>query len=191
MAQLLYLQIHLDHVLTARQKPHGSLLQTQTVCDGPLHECRRSLVGDQLDALVGTSKEISGASSSLFAGLILLLHLCDPAQYTVAIAAAACAALAAVLADGSSIHAHLSPEDVRYVADRMTGVHSRQLAGVMQREDAAAQVARLRPDAVAVLAAGAHRLSNASGDVPQQIVRENAKLFDALQASAVQVSRSP
>lgn len=140
---------------------------------------------------MGTSKEVSEPNASLFAGLILLLHLCDPAHYTVDIAAAACAALAAVLADGSSMHPHLSPTEVRYLADRMTGAHSHQLAIAMQRGDVAAQVARLRPDAIAVLAAGAHRVSTASGSVPQRIVQDNAELFDALQASAVQVRSGP
>ena len=95
-----------------------------------------------------------------------------------------------MVADGSSMHPHLSPE-VRYIADHMTGAHSHQLAAAMQHDRVAAQVARLRPDAVAVLAAGAFRISNASGDTPQQIVRENAELFEVLQASAVQVSLNP
>ena len=164
---------------------------THAVCERPLFERRRFVVGDQLDTLVGTSKEVSEPTAGLVAGLILLLHLCDPAQYTADIAAAACAALAAVVADGSSMHPHLSPTEVHYVADRMTGAHSHQLAAAMQHDGVIAQVAQLRPDAIATLAAGAFRVSDASGDTPQQIVRDNAELFEILQASAVQVSLNP
>ena len=61
----------------------------------------------------------------------------------------------------------------------------------MQHDGVIAQVAQLRPDAIAVLAAEAFRVINAPEDVPPQVVRDSTELFEVLQASAVQVSLSP
>jgi hypothetical protein len=163
--------------MLARQQPHGARLA-----------CRRSIIGDQLDAFVGLGKDVSETTAGLVAGLLLLLHPCDPAQYAVDIAAAACAAFAAVLADGSSIHPRLSPVEARHVAAGVIEAHSCALIAAMQHATVPAKVAQLRPDAIALLAAGAFHASVVAEDLPQPVVRENAELFESLQASAVQVS---
>ena len=132
--------------------------------------------------------ETSEAAVSCLAGLLLLLHLCDPAQYTAAIAAAACAALVTLLAGGPTPHPHLRTAEVHRLAAGATGGHSYVLLAAMQHDSVAAQAAQLRPDAITVLAAGAFRVSQSPGAAPQRVVRENMELFGSLQASAVQVS---
>lgn len=157
-----------------------------------LTECRQSLIGDQLDAwTLRMADETSEAAVSCLAGLLLLLHLCDPAQYTVAIAAAACAALVTLLAGGHSPHPHLRTAEVHRLAADATGGHSNVLVAAMQHDGVAAQAAQLRPDAIAVLAAGAFHACHSPGAAPQRVVQDNMELFESLQVSAVQVSLGP
>lgn len=152
-------------------------------------ERSRSLIGGQLDAwTLREADETSDADVGCLAGLMLLLHLCNPALYTVDIAAAACAALAALLADGHSAHPHLPSAAVRRFAAGVTHVHSYALIAAMQHDGVTAKVVQLRPDAIALLAAGAFHASNKAERMPPPVVRENLMLFEALQASAVQVS---
>jgi hypothetical protein len=116
---------------------------------------RQSLIGGELEALMCRDEDASD-TSDLLAGLLLLLHLCSPAQYGVDTAAAACAALAALLADGCSVCPRLSPVDVHEATDAMIAAHSSVSAAAMRHEGLAAKLAQQRPDAITLLAAAAY-----------------------------------
>jgi hypothetical protein len=126
----------------------------------------------------------------LLAGLLLLLHLCRPAQHGVDAAAAACAALAALLADGCRMYPGLSPVDVQDATDAMINAYNPVIVAAMQHEGLAAKLAQQRPDAITLLVAAAYsEVGEATGTQErQQLESQNAELFSALRGSAVQVS---
>ena len=103
-------------------------------------------------------------------------------------AAAACAALAAVLADGSSMQPQFSAAEVRQLAEFLIAAHGPVLVAAMQHEGLAAKLAQQRPDAIILLAATVYQEdSGVTGDRGQRTRRGNAEVLNAFQASAVQV----
>lgn len=149
---------------------------------------RCCLIGGQLDTHVCRGDGVS-SYSVLLPGILLLLHLCNPAQYGVDIAATACAALAALLADGRSMHLQFSIAEVRQLADCVIEAHSPVLVAAMQHEGLAATLAQQRPDAIILLAATVYQEdSGVTGDRGQRIRRGNAEVFGAFRVYAVQVS---
>jgi hypothetical protein len=148
---------------------------------------RRSLIGVGLDTHVCQDDGVSSASV-LLPGILLLLHLCSPAQYGIHTAAAACAALAALLADGSSTHPQFSAAEVGHVADCVIQAHSLVVVAAMQHNGLAAELAQQRPDAIIRLAAAAYEEdSGVTGDRGQRVRQNNAEVFGAFKASSVQV----
>jgi hypothetical protein len=152
------------------------------------------VIGDQLDVFMRNSDELPAPVAGLFSGLLMLLQLCAPAQYGVDIAAAACTAFAALLADGHSAALGLRPEvssaDVEFFASGAAHMHRHTLVAALTHDGLAAKVARQRPDAVLVLAAEAYQdTGSTGGDATQQaILRDHAELTTILAPFAVQVS---
>jgi hypothetical protein len=104
------------------------------------------------------------------------------------VAAAACAALAALLADGSSTHPQFSAAEVRQLAEFLIAAHSPVLVAAMQHEGLAAKLVQQRPDAIILLAVTMYQEdSGVTGDRGQRIRRGNAEVFGAFRAYAVQV----
>lgn len=150
---------------------------------------RRAMIGSGLDDLVRTDSAEPAITDDLMSGLMLLLHLCNPAQYGANIAATACAAVAVPAAEGCGIRPHHSSRVVRLITVQIAGVHSGVLVAAMRHDGLAALLARERHDAVAVLADLAYQtLDDASGEARKTILRRNDQMFEAFAAGAVQVS---
>lgn len=128
-------------------------------------------------------------SNELRAGLLLLLHLCSPAQYGVDIAAAACAALVALMARDSGADATHSSERMRIDVITLASFHGSVFTAAMRHDGLAAALAQQRRDGIAVLATVAYQdPSDAAGEQLRMIEQNNAEVEDAFEASAVQVS---
>ena len=128
-------------------------------------------------------------SDILHAGLLLLLHLCTPAQYGVDIAAAACAALVTLMAGSQGAYARHTSEHTRIAIICIASMHGAVFTVAMRHDGLAAALAQRRRDAIAVLATLAYQdPSGASGEQLRVIEQANAELEDAFEASAVQVS---
>jgi hypothetical protein len=149
--------------------------------------CRRSLIGDGLDVLLHIDSWDLGDIHDSRAGQLLLLHLCNPAQYGVDLAATACAALVTLLTGASSNHAH-SSEEMQLILTMFAGQHSDVLIAAMQHDGFAAALAEQRHDAIAVLAAAIyHDPTDAAGEQQADIIRANQQMSAVFAASAVQV----
>jgi hypothetical protein len=157
-----------------------------------IYACRRSLIGDRLDILMRLDSWVPEIGYDMRAGLLLLLHLCDPAQYSADTAVMACTALVVLIADGYSAHAHHTPEEMRLIGVSTAFLHCDGLIAAMQHDGFAAALAEQRRDAIAVLAAALYRdPTDEAGALQEDRIRANQKMFDAFAPSAVQVSASP
>lgn len=145
------------------------------------------LVGPNLEVLLQLSYQASYGSANLLAGTLLLLHLCDPAQYGTETAAAACAAVAALLQDGSSVDPSQSPQAARLLPRGLARAHAEQIINVMQHEGLAAKAAQLRSDTIVVLATLAFRDEDAASGQQADILQHNVKLFRVFAPCAIQV----
>lgn len=117
---------------------------------------------------------------------MLLLHLCDPAQHGAILTAMACAALVTLLTGSYSADVR-SSEEIRLILTVLAGLHSDVLIAAMRHDGVAAAVAEQRRDAITVLAEVAYQ-DPSDGELQKDIDRNNAEVFDAFAAGAVQVS---
>lgn len=150
--------------------------------------CRRSLIGDGLDMIVHLESIGPESGSGLRAGLLLLLHLCNPTQYGADMAATAGAALVVLMTGGYGAFAPHSSEDTHLVSRGTAALHSDVLIAAMQYEGFAAALAEQRQDAITTLASVAYRdPTDAAGELQEAVVKKNEEVFDVFAAGAVQV----
>jgi hypothetical protein len=115
--------------------------------------------------LVRTDSWEPAVSDVLRAGLLLLLHLCSPAQYGVDIAAAACAALVTLMAGSQGADARHISEHTRIAVIGVARIHGNIFVAAMRHDGLAAALAQQRRDAIAVLASVAFQdTDGASGE---------------------------
>ena len=147
------------------------------------------MVGMVLDTLVREEMGGTDAGVNLVAGFHLLLHLCDPTLYGADTAAAACAAIAALLADGHGAQPHLGWRDSHRMVHTLCDMHSGVIIAAAEHAGLVPKLAQHRNDAVTVLAAAAYQDPNtAPGPLRQEILHRNTYVLRAFEAGALQVS---